>query len=119
MHALKLRLLAALHGATGAGTCLDDVWRTWQVLPPLPDALAESRGWTAEEIVGIEGYRGLETRYFLPTLAEFRAVLSRHSWRLGATGAAMNWRSDVPRSCSPATAIAGPSMDVREVVSLS
>jgi SAM-dependent methyltransferase len=76
VHALKLRLLAALHGLTGLGSCLDDVWRTWQSLPPLPDELAETQGWTTDEIQGIEGYRGLETRYFLPTLAEFRAVLS-------------------------------------------
>ena len=75
VHALKLRLLAALHGATGAGTRLDDVWRAWKTMPSLPVALGEVRGWTSREIVGIEGYRGLETRFFLPTLAEFREIL--------------------------------------------
>ena len=76
VHALKLRLLAALHGATGEGSCLDDVWRAWKSMPSLPAALAGRRGWTAEEIVGIESYGGMEARYFLPTLAEFRESLS-------------------------------------------
>lgn len=75
VHSLKLRLLAALHGASGVGSRLDDVWQAWTSLPSLPDALAGIRGWTAEEIVGIESYRGMESRYFLPTLAEFRQSL--------------------------------------------
>jgi len=72
VHALKLRLLAAVHGASGAGSRLDDVWQAWKSLPPSPAALAGVRGWTAEEITGIESYRGMDARYFLPTLAEFR-----------------------------------------------
>jgi len=72
VHALKLRLLAALHGASGPGSRLDDVWQAWSSMPPVPAALAGSRGWTTEEIVGIESYRGMQARYFLPTLAEFR-----------------------------------------------
>jgi SAM-dependent methyltransferase len=76
VHALKLRLHAALHGASGVGTRLDDVWRTWRTMPPLPASLAGSRGWSAAEIVGIESYRDLQARYFLPTLAEFRSLLS-------------------------------------------
>lgn len=80
VHALKLRLLAALHGASGAGSCLDDVWRAWTSMPSLPATLAGSRGWTAEEIVGIESYHGMEARYFLPTLAELRQTV-RASFR--------------------------------------
>jgi SAM-dependent methyltransferase len=76
VHALKLRLLAALHSGSGAGSRLDDVWRAWQDMPPLPAALQGSRGWTREEIAGIEAYRGREIRYYLPTLTEFREVLS-------------------------------------------
>lgn len=78
VHALKLRLLASLHGASGAGTRLDDVWQVWRKLTPPPESLRNRHGWTPEEITGIENYRGLETRYFLPTLAEMRAVLSPH-----------------------------------------
>ena len=72
VHALKLRLLAALHGASGEGSRLDDVWQAWETMPPLPVALAGVRGWTAEEITGIDSYRGMAARYFLPTLGEFR-----------------------------------------------
>ena len=75
VHALKLRLLAALHGASGDGSRLDDVWHAWKSLPPLPAALAGTRGWTAEEIVGIESYGGMPSRYYLPTLAELRRSL--------------------------------------------
>ena len=76
VHALKLRLLAALHGVSGAGSLLDDVWQAWKTMPPLPATLAGVRGWTAEEITGIESYGGMQARYFLPTLAEFRQSVS-------------------------------------------
>ena len=76
VHALKLRLLAALHGASGAGSRLDDVWQAWAPMSSqLPARLAGVSGWTAEEIVGIESYRGMDSRYFLPTLAELRQTL--------------------------------------------
>src|SRR6185312_7779009 len=76
VHALKLRLLAAVHGASGSGSRLDDVWQAWKTLPPSP--LAGARGWTAEEVTGIESYRGMAARYFLPTLAEFRQSIGRY-----------------------------------------
>jgi SAM-dependent methyltransferase len=76
VHALKLRLLAALHGASGAGTLLDDVWQAWKTLPALPPSRVGTRGWTPDEITGIEGYRGLGARYYLPTLAEAQAVFA-------------------------------------------
>ena len=72
VHTLKLRLLAALHGASGDGTLLDDVWQAWKSLPALPAALPGTRGWTDDEIVGIESYGGMHARYFLPTLEELR-----------------------------------------------
>jgi SAM-dependent methyltransferase len=77
VHAIKLRLLAALHGVSGAGSRLDDVLRAWSsmssLLPAQPDGI---RGWTPEEIVGIESYRGMDSRYYLPTLAELRKTMS-------------------------------------------
>ncbi|HST28835.1 MAG TPA: methyltransferase domain-containing protein [Rudaea sp.] len=76
VHALKLRLLAAVHGASGVGSRLDDVWRAWRDMPAIPQALAGERGWTAEEIVGIESYGGMDARYYLPTLAEFRQLVA-------------------------------------------
>lgn len=75
VHSLKLRLLAALHGASGKGSRLDDVWRAWSAMSSrLPERLAGVRGWSAEEIAGVESYRGMQARYFLPTLAEVRQV---------------------------------------------
>jgi SAM-dependent methyltransferase len=81
VHALKLRLLAAVHGASGAGSCLDDVWRAWKSMPAVPATLSGFRGWTAEEIGGIESYRGMSARYYLPTLAEFRQCMQSSSLR--------------------------------------
>ena len=78
VHTLKLRLLAALHGASGEGSLLDDVWQAWRTMPPLPSALAGTRGWTPEEITGIESYRGMTAHYFLPTLSEFRQSVGAH-----------------------------------------
>ena len=77
VHAIKLRLLAALHGASGAGSRLDDVLRAWSSMSSLLPAQREGiRGWTPEEIVGIESYRGKDSRYYLPTLAELRKTMS-------------------------------------------
>jgi SAM-dependent methyltransferase len=75
VHAIKLRMLAALHGSSGAGTLLDDVWQAWARMPAVPDALAGRPGWTAEEIVGIDSYGGMQARYYLPTLTECRQAL--------------------------------------------
>jgi hypothetical protein len=76
VHALKLRFLAAVHGASDTGSCLDEVWRASTTLPPIPAALAKHRGWMPEERAGLENYRGLSARYYLPTLEEVRAALS-------------------------------------------
>ena len=78
VHALKLRLLAALHGRNGHGTCLGDAWTAWKSMPLPPQAHKNAPGWTHGELAGIEGYRGLETRYYLPTLAELRKAHAGH-----------------------------------------
>lgn len=73
VHALKLRLLAALHGQSGAGTLLDDVWQAWhsiaEAMPP-----PTMPGWTPAEISSLDNYRGMQVRYYLPTLEEFRVA---------------------------------------------
>ncbi|MFT3806599.1 class I SAM-dependent methyltransferase [Arenimonas sp.] len=76
VHALKIRLWAAMHGANGPGTRPDDVRRAWLGFPPLPAGLAGRIGWTSEELETIESPRPPETRYFLPTLQEFREHMS-------------------------------------------
>ena len=72
VNALKLRLLATLQGLNRHGTRLGDAWTAWKDLPLPPQALQSAPGWTADELAGIEGYRDLETRYYLPTMAELR-----------------------------------------------
>ena len=78
VHALKLRLYAALHGVDGNGTRLGDVWTAWKSLPPLPSSQLGQTGWTDAELTGIERYRDLDTRYYLPSLSEMRAALTTH-----------------------------------------
>lgn len=76
VHALKLRLLAAVHGTSGKGSRLHEAWQAWSDMASrLPARLAGVRGWTQEEIVGVESYRGLDARYYLPTLAELRQAM--------------------------------------------
>lgn len=75
VHALKLRLLAAQHAASGPGTRLDDVWQAWRTFT-LQASFKERPGWTTDELAGIEAYQGQQTRYYLPTLAEVRKVVS-------------------------------------------
>lgn len=75
VHALKLRLLAALHVGDGTGTRHVDVWNAWKTLPSPPPGLLRARGWTPEEIASIERYRDLDSCFYLPTLDQTRAIL--------------------------------------------
>jgi SAM-dependent methyltransferase len=87
VHALKLRLLAAVHGTSGKGSRLHDVWLAWSAMASrLPARLAGVRGWTPEEIVGVESYRDLDARYYLPTLAEFRQAMRPWFTEVDCTG---------------------------------
>ena len=76
VHALKLRLHAALHGRHGEGTLLADIYPAWKSMPPLPEPLRGSRGWTAAEIEGVESYAERPGRFHLPTLKELRALVA-------------------------------------------
>lgn len=72
VHALKMRLMAAVHGANGAGFLVDEMWQAWKTMPPLPAAYAGKPGWGAEEVDGMELLQGSQARFFMPTLTEFR-----------------------------------------------
>jgi hypothetical protein len=67
------------------GSRLDDVWQVWKKMPALPAALAGVRGWTEEEITCIESYAGVDVRYYLPTLAEFRQSVGKSLEEVGCT----------------------------------
>lgn len=74
--AFKLRLLMALCGDDGdVGVATG--WAWFGCRCPDPDGLARRLGWPVAEIRTIEAYRGQDTVYWFPTLAQFRAVMSR------------------------------------------
>jgi SAM-dependent methyltransferase len=77
VNSLKLRLWAAVHGKTGRGVRIHDVWEAWDSIRDKVVVSEDRPGFTPEEISGIENYQGQETRYELPTLAEFRATAGR------------------------------------------
>ena len=73
VHALKLRLWAALHGPIKQGLRQGDIWEVWKTLPRPEPA---GPGWLAQQIASLDSYRGQDVRYFLPTLAELRAIMA-------------------------------------------
>lgn len=76
-HAFKWRLAMALHGDLAGGVRVGEVWQRWHDSGIDPLALQQRHGWSAGSIATIDGYRGVDTRYHFPTLAEARAHLSR------------------------------------------
>lgn len=72
-HVFKWRLAMALHGTLEQGVRLCDVWDAWHEAVPDPAALAARLGWPPAVVNTIQNYRGVETCYSFPTLAEARA----------------------------------------------
>jgi len=88
IHALKWRIAAALHDSTAEGVRLADIWSAWQAMRSLAEREAERRewcpGWRPGELATLEIHRGLQTRFCMPTLGDFRASFAdlfheRHS----------------------------------------
>ena len=90
-HAFKWRLAMAMHGTFEEGVRLGDVWDAWTDAVPQPDVLAAQLGWSLAVVNTIQNYRGVDTRYSFPTLAEahahigdFRIVaVQEHGYELG------------------------------------
>jgi hypothetical protein len=74
-HVFKWRLAMALHGTLEEGVRLGDIWDAWQRAVPDPAQLAARLGWRPEVVNTIHNYRGVDTRYSFPTLAEARAYI--------------------------------------------
>lgn len=77
-HAFKWRLAMALHGSEGSdGVRLAEIWQAWQeaAFTPGPDS---GPGWSPAAVATIDNYRGVETRYSFPTLAEIRRVFGEY-----------------------------------------
>jgi hypothetical protein len=75
-HAFKWRLAMALHGGLEAGVRLADIWNVWHDAIPHPEDLARERGWPLPVVLTVNDFRGIDTRYTFPTLAEARAVMA-------------------------------------------
>lgn len=77
-HACKWRLAMALHGPeSGAGVRLAEIRQAWQAAAYTagPDS---GPGWSPEAVATIDNYRGVESRYSFPTLAEVRQVFGEY-----------------------------------------
>lgn len=73
-HVFKWRLAMALHGTLEEGVRLADIWNAWHAAAPEPAKLADHLGWPHAVVNTIHNYRGVDTRYSFPTLAEARAL---------------------------------------------
>jgi hypothetical protein len=69
-HIFKWRLAMALHGSLEQGVRLRDIWDAWHAAVPAPAELAARLGWSPAVVNTIHNYRGVETCYSFPTLAE-------------------------------------------------
>lgn len=75
-HVFKWRLAMALHGSLDEGVRLADIWNAWHAAVPEPAQLASRQRWPLRAVLTIDAYRGVQTRYTFPTLAEARAALA-------------------------------------------
>ena len=75
-HVLKWRLAMALQSDAEGGVAVRSVWRTLQVAWKDLDLLAERFAWPIAEVLTIEAYRHVDTRYSFPTLAQYREFFS-------------------------------------------
>jgi SAM-dependent methyltransferase len=79
VHVLKWRLFAALCEDIEIGVRLGDVWDVWNGIRDIAAPYSPTPGWSAAEIGTIEIYRGdIETRFYFPSLAQLRALMSQH-----------------------------------------
>lgn len=84
---LKLRLLMSLHAdRVEEGVGLGETWECFERLFPDRAALAAKLGCPSPVVGTIDAYRGRETRYTFPTVAEVAAAFGGFSLRLGPAG---------------------------------
>lgn len=76
IHAAKWRLAMSLHGTLNEGVELDAVWREFRRAVPSTESLVKRLGWSSSAVDTIEAYKGLDVRYFFPTLTELRELFA-------------------------------------------
>lgn len=74
LNILKLRLWAALQDNTSDGVALATVWRTIKEAVGDLEAFAKTIGWPVEQMLAINAYRDMPTRYHLITADEVTEV---------------------------------------------
>ena len=75
-HVLKWRLAMALQPDAETGVAMGWVWSALDDAFGDRERLAARHSWPIEEVRTIEVYRGVETRYSFPTLAEYRLAFT-------------------------------------------
>lgn len=78
VHILKWRLAHAIQRQLADGVRLGDVWEVFHSMLPEVTLMAGSTGWSEAEIGSLKRYRDNDTRFFFPTLAEFRALVNEY-----------------------------------------
>ena len=77
-HWFKFRLLGALQDNTEQGVSVDAVYRFWAGLQMDEAAIIRQTGWDAEAVGMMQLYRGKDTVYSFPTMAELRSALTEY-----------------------------------------
>lgn len=73
----KWRLLMALHGSLHEGVMISRAWDCWQQSVSDISEIVACTGWDPAILATIGAYQDSPSRYFFPTLQEFRAILKR------------------------------------------
>jgi SAM-dependent methyltransferase len=81
-HVLKWRLAMALQPDVETGVAVGSVWSALHAVWSDLNLLANRFGWPIEVVRTIEAYRGIETRYSFPTLAEYDELFSQFGFRI-------------------------------------
>ena len=75
-HVLKWRLAMALTDRETGSLAVADVWREVHARWPDPQTLAAQQEWPLDEVLTINAYRGVDTRYSFPPVADFHRFLT-------------------------------------------
>jgi SAM-dependent methyltransferase len=75
-HVLKWRVAMALQPDVATGVPVGEVWQAVHDACPDPEQLAARFAWPIREVLTIEAYRNVKTRYTFPTLRECCAFLT-------------------------------------------
>lgn len=70
-------LLVALHARSPEGVVLDDAWAAWRKLFPDAGELRRACGWSDDDVLGFERWRGKSMRYCFHSLRQLEEMTRR------------------------------------------